>query len=229
VLEIGSSIARTLTAAFGRGTILDGNGSTNANPLVGEATGFTFTGTGIASTAQPGNTLAFTTSVVSGSNSWAVTAAHAAGTGDYFDNKGVAGTNLTAQRASGTITAAASTPTITGVHPFYHLKSSTPISAADMVAAIENGTAAKIIASSTGTITIPYAPAAQYLAVAYPSTSTTKTRYFVTALDNGAITVVFQPVTTLSVTTALWTQSYKIHTSAGALTNSAANIELRNS
>jgi len=228
VLEIGSSIARILTATFGRGTILDGNGSTNPNPLVGEATGFTFTGTGIASTAQPGNTLSFTTAVVSGSNSWAVTAAHAAGTGDYFDNKGTPGTNLAAQRASGTITAAASTPTITGVHPFYHLKSSSPISAADMVAAIENGTATKVIAASTGTLTIPYAPSAQYLAVAYPSTSTTKTRYFVTALDNGAITVVFQPVSTLSVTTALWTQSYKIHTSAGALTNSAANIELRN-
>lgn len=229
VLEIGSSIARTLTATFGRGTILNGTGSTNSNPLVGDATGYTFTGTGISSTAQPGNALAFTTAVVSGSNNWAVTAAHAAGTGDYFDNKGVSGTNLAASRASGTATDTTSAPTITGVHPFYHLKSSSPISAAAMVTAIQNGTATKIIADSTGTLTIPYAPSAQYLAIAYPSTSTTKTRYFVTALDNGAITVVFAPVATLSVTTALWTQSYKIHTSSGALTNSAANIELRNS
>jgi hypothetical protein len=229
VLEIGSSIARTLTATFGRGTILNGNGSTNANPLVGDATGYTFTGTGITSTAQLGNTLAFTTAVVSGSNNWAVTAAHAAGTGDYFDNKGVSGTNLAAARASGTATDTTSAPTITGVHPFYHFRSSSPISAAAMVTAIQNGTATKVIADSTGTLTIPYAPSAQYLAVAYPSTSTTKTRYFVTALDNGAITVVFQPVATLSVTTALWTQGYKIHTSSGALTNSAANIELRNS
>jgi hypothetical protein len=229
VLEIGSSIARTLTATFGRGTILNGTGSTNSNPLVGDATGFTFTGTGISSTAQPGNALAFTTAVVSGSNNWAVTAAHAAGTGDYFDNKGVSGTNLAASRASGTATDTTSAPTITGVHPFYHLKSSSPISAAAMVAAIQNGTATKVIADSTGTLTIPYAPSAQYLAIAYPSTSTTKTRYFVTALDNGAITVVFAPVATLSVTTALWTQGYKIHTSSGALTNSAANIELRNS
>jgi hypothetical protein len=228
VLEVGSSIARTLTATFGRGTILDGNGSTNANPLVGDATGYTFTGTGITSTAQLGNTLTFTTAVVSGANNWAVTAAHAAGTGTYFDNKGVAGTNLAASRASGTATDTTSAPTITGVHPFYHLKSSSPISASAMVAAIENGTATKVVADSTGTLTIPYAPNAQYLAVAYPSTSTTKTRYFVTALDNGAITVVFNAVATQSVTTALWSQSYKIHTSAGALTNSAANIELRN-
>jgi hypothetical protein len=229
VLEIGSSIARTLTATFGRGTILDGNGSTNANPLVGDATAYTFTGTGISSTTQPGNTLTFTTAVVSGSNNWAVTAAHAAGSGTYSDNKGVSGTNLAASRAAGTATDSTSAPTITGVHPFYHFRSSSPISAAAMVAAIENGTATKVIADSTGTLTIPYAPSAQYIAVAYPSTSTTKTRYFVTALDNGAITVVFAPVATLSVTTALWTQGYKIHTSSGALTNSAANIELRNS
>jgi hypothetical protein len=228
VLEIGTSIARTLTATFTRGTILDGNGSTNATPLVGDATGYTFTGTGITSTTQPGNTLTFTTAIVSGSNNWAVTAAHAAGTGSYFDNKGVAGTNLAASRAAGTATDSTSAPTITGVHPYYHLKSSSPISASAMVAAIENGTATKVVADSTGTLTIPFAPSAQYLAVAYPSTSTTKTRYFVTALDNGAITVVFQPVATQSVTTAFWTQSYKIHTSAGALTNSAANIELRN-
>jgi hypothetical protein len=229
VLEIGSSIARTLTATFTRGTILDGNGSVNANPLVGDATGYTFTGTGISSTSQAGNTLAFTTAIVSGSNNWAVTAAHAAGSGSYFDNKGVSGTNLAASRVAGTATDTTSAPTITGVHPFYHFRSSSPISAAAMVAAIENGTATKIIVDSTGTLTMPYAPSAQFLAIAYPSTSTTKTRYFVTALDNGAITVVFQPVTTLSVTTALWTQSYKIHTSSGALTNSAANIELRNS
>jgi hypothetical protein len=229
VLEIGSPLARTLTATFTRGTILNGNGSTNANPLVGEATGFTFTGTGITSTTQPGNTLTFTTAVVSGSNNWAVTATHAAGTGDYFDNKGVSGTNLATSRAAGTATDSTSAPTITGVHPFYHLKSASPITAAAMVAAIENGTATKVIADSTGTLTIPYAPSAQFIAIAYPSTSTTKTRYFVTALDTGAITVVFAPVATLSVTTALWTQSYKIHTSSGALTNSAANIELRNS
>ena len=227
-LEIGSSHSRTLTATFGRGTILDGNGSTNANPLVGAASGYTFTGTGISSTSQTGNELAFTAAIVSGTNNWAVTATHAAGTGDYFDNKGVAGSNLAAQRAAGSATDSTSAPTITGVHPYYYLKRSTPITAADMVAAIQAGTATKVIASSTGTLSIPYAPSAEYFAVAYPSTSTTKTRYYVTALDNGAITVVFAPVATQTVTTALWSQSYRIHTSNGALTNSNATIELRN-
>ena len=226
-LEIGTSVARTLTATFSRGTILDGTGAINANPLVGAATGYTFTGTGISSTAQSGNTLAFTAAVVSGANAWSVTVAHGAGTGTYTDNKGTPGTNLSASRATGT--SSDSTPTITGVHPYYYLKSSSPISAAAMVTAIQNGTATKVVASSTGTLSIPYAPSAEYLAVAYPSTSTTKTRYYVTALDNGAITVVFSPVASLSVTTALWSQSYKIHVSASALTNSNSTIELRNS
>jgi len=228
-LEIGSTVARTLTATFARGTITNGTGSANANPLVGDTTGYNFTGTGISSTSQAGNTLAITAAVVSGSNNWAVTATHAAGTGTYTDNKGVAGSNLDASRAAGSLTDSTSSPAITGVHPYYYLKRSTPISAADMVAAIQAGTATKVIAASTGTLSIPYAPSAEYLAVAYPSTSTTKTRYFVTALDNGAITVVFAPVATQTVTTALWSQSYKIHTSTGALTNSNATIELRNS
>ena len=226
-LEIGTSVARTLTATFSRGTILDGTGATNANPLVGSATGYTFTGTGISSTTQAGNTLAFTAAVVSGANAWSVTVAHGAGTGTYTDNKGTPGTNLSASRAAGT--SSDSTPTITGVHPYYYLKSSSHISAAAMVTAIQNGTATKVVASSTGTLSIPYAPSAEYLAVAYPSTSTTKTRYYVTALDNGAISVVFSPVASLSVTTALWSQSYKIHVSASALTNSNSTIELRNS
>jgi hypothetical protein len=100
-----------------------------------------------------------------------------------------------------------------------------------MVTAIENGTATKVVASSTGTLAIPYNMSAQYLAVAYPATSTTKTTYFVTALDNGAITVVFQAVTSLDVDspTGLWSnQSFKIHVSNGAITNSNPTIELRN-
>jgi hypothetical protein len=227
-LEIGTSVSRILTATFARGTILNGNGSTNSNPLVGAATGYTFTGTGISSTAQAGNTLSFTTPVVTGSNNWAVTATHAVGTGTYQDNKGVAGTNLDASRAAGSLTDSTSSPAITGVHPYYYLKSASPITAASMAAAIGNGTATKVVASSTGTLSIPYAPTAEYFAVAYPSTSTTKTRYFVTALDNGAITVVFSPIATQTVTTTLWTQDYRIHVTTAALTNSNSTIELRN-
>jgi hypothetical protein len=229
-LEIGQTISRTLTAAFNRGLIKNGDNSTGPQ-LVGAATEYTFSGTGISSTAQVGNTLSVSNTIVSGANNWAVTVTHDAGSGDYFDNKGNVGTNLDASRVSGTATDSASAPTVTGIYPYFYFKSSSPISAADMVAAIEDGSATKVVATSTGTLSIPYNMSAQYLAVAYPATSTTKTTYFVTALDNGAITVVFQAVTTLSVdsATGLWTnQNYKIHVSNGAITNSNPTIELRN-
>jgi hypothetical protein len=228
ILEIGSSFSRILTSVFSRGTIINGNGTTNANPLVGADSSYTFTGTGISSTTQTGNTLSFTSSIVSGSNNWAVTVNHGAGTGDYFDNKGVVGTNLDPQRVSGSVTDSSSSPTITGVFPYYYFKSSSPITPLGMVTAIQNGTATKVIASSTGTLSIPYSLSAEYIAVAYPNTSTVKTRYYVTTLDNGAITVIFDPVSTESVVTALWTQNYFIHVSTSALTNSNPIIELRN-
>jgi hypothetical protein len=225
-LEVGTSVARTLTATLNRGTISDGSGATNTNPLVGAASAYTFTGTGISSTTQAGNALSFTAAIAAGANSWAVSVAHGAGSGAYFNNKGTAGTNLDSQRVAGT--SSASTGTITGVYPFYYLKSVSPITATSMAAAIQGGTATKVVASSTGTLSIPYAPTAQYVAVAYPAASTTKTLYFVTALDSGAITVIFAPVATQTVSTALWSQSYKIHVSTGALTNSNATLELRN-
>jgi hypothetical protein len=229
--EIGQTISRTLTATFNRGLIQNGDNTTGPD-LVGDATEYTFTGTGISSTAQASNELSVSNTIVSGSNNWAVTVAHDAGTGDYFDNKGNVGTNLDASRVSGTATDSASAPTITGIYPYFYLKSASPISAADMASAIAGGTATKVVGSSTGTLSIPYNMSAQYLAVAYPATSTTKTVYYVTALDNGAITVVFNAVETQNVNSpdAYWSGvSFKVHTSIGAITNSNPTIELRNS
>jgi hypothetical protein len=231
-LEVGQTISRTLTATFDRGAIFNGDGTTNANPLVGAATQYTFTGTDISSTSQSGNTLAVSNVIADGSNNWAVTVNHDAGTGDYFDNKGNVGTNLDASRVSGTTTDSASSPSVTGVYPWFYLKSSSPITASDMATAIANGSATKVVAGSTGTLAVPYNVSAQYLAVAYPAASTTKTVYYVTALDNGAITVVFESVATQTVNSpdSYWSsQSYKVHVSKSALTNSNATIELRNS
>ena len=232
-LEIGATISRQLTAGFIRGTIINGDGTTNPNPLVGAATQYTFSGTGISPSSQASNVLDIGPSVVvSGSNNWSVLVNHDAGTGDYFDNKGNPETNLDASRVSGTVSDNSSSPNITGVYPYFYLKSASPITASSMATAIANGTATKVVASSTGTLNIPYNVSSQYLAVAYPSTSTTKTAYYVTALDNGAITVVFDAVTTQSVNSpdGYWSGvNYKIHTSKSALTNSNPTIQLRNS
>lgn len=101
-----------------------------------------------------------------------------------------------------------------------------------MASAIAAGTAIKLVVSSTGTITIPFNATGEYIAVAYPATSTTKTVWYVTALDNGAIPGgVFGAATTQSVNSpdSYWAGiNYKIHSSPGLITQ-ASPIQLRNS
>ena len=153
------------------------------------------------------------------------------------DSKGIDDTRPAAVRTT-TAPQAASTGfassnrTITGLYPIYHFRQAGAISTSDMVTAIQNGTAVAIVGSAASTIDIPLAINNQFLAVAYPATNTTKTKYFVTSLDQGAITVVFNPVATSNADspTGLWTGiSFKIHTSNSALTLTAPIMELRNS
>lgn len=125
---------------------------------------------------------------------------------------------------------------VTGIYPYYIYKSLSIISAADMQTAIANGTATGYLGFSTGTIIIP-APTAngQYVAVAYPATSPTKTAWYVTLLNNGTIPGgVFSGPTTLNCNSpspslgGSWTNiPYKIHVTVGVLTQSA-QMELRN-
>jgi len=135
-IEIGTITARTLTATFEQGQITDGNGTINANPLVGTATGYTFTGTGISSTAQAGATLSVSTAIVAGSNQWSVSVAHGAGSGDYFDNKGNVGTNLDSLRVAGTKTG--STTVITGKYKQFYGASATAVTDSAGVRALSN-------------------------------------------------------------------------------------------
>ncbi len=102
-----------------------------------------------------------------------------------------------------------------------------------MQTAIGNGTASKEVASSTGTLSIPYNVNGQYMAVAYPDTSTAKTKYFVTELDKGFLSDATSPFdlgTVLNCTSssAYWSNiPYRIHVSP-ILTNTNPIIELRN-
>ena len=132
IVEIGTTVARTLTATFNDGQIENGDGTTGPD-LVGAATQYTFTGTGISSTPQVGNTLAISNTVVSGSNNWAVTVNHDAGTGAYYDNKGVSGVNLDEFRVAGSITDTTSSPTITGRYQqFFGISNTAPANSAEV-------------------------------------------------------------------------------------------------
>jgi len=234
VQEVGSSVDRTLTATFNRGRITNGDGSLGPE-LVGTTDPFVYTGTGIGG-ATGGNVLG-SVAVVLGSNQWNVNIFHSAGSGAYFDNKGNASTALDGSRSSATV--AASTSAFTGVYPWYYLKSPVTFTAAQFAAAITAGNATnihasavltKVIASASGTISIPYNVSNQFVGAAYEADLTTKTQYYVTALDNGAITAVFNAVVTQNnVATSLWTRNYKMHISTNPLTNSNPTLELRNS
>ena len=119
-----------------------------------------------------------------------------------------------------------------GIYPYFYYKSTSPITPEIMQSAIANGQATKVLASSTGTITIPFLPSGEYIAVAYPATSTTKTKWYVTPLDNGDIPGgVLGGINTLPCNspTGLWNNvNFKIHVSAGVLTQHEA-VQLKNS
>jgi len=132
---------------------------------------------------------------------------------------------------AGTITSPVKT--LTGIYPVFYYKSTSPITPALMKEAIETEQAQKLVINSTGTISIPYNPNAQYLAVAYPQSSTTKTRWYVSPLSQGDIPGgVFSAATILNIDSfeSYWfDEPYKIHVTP-LLTNPSINIiELRNS
>ena len=126
-----------------------------------------------------------------------------------------------------------------GNYPYFYLKSTSPITAADMVSAIQNGQATQVLASSSGTLVIPYAPNGHYFAVAYVATSPSKTRWYVTDLSQGPIPGgVFGDETILPVNSQdkdlelnhLWQNiNFKIMVTPLLTNPGAANIQLRNS
>lgn len=231
-LEVGTSVSRTLTATFNRGSIKDGNGVTNPEPLVGPVSSYTFSGTNISTAVtQAGNSYdAGSLTVVSGANRWNVTAIYGSGTGAYYDNKLVERNNLDAQRVTGEAGPAYSA-SANGYYPWYVFKSSTPIDANAMKTAIENGTATKYVADSNGALEIPALLNNQYLGVAHPNGSTAKSKYYYpnpdgsVSLDNGSITVICNTPTTVNVTTSNWTDiPYRVYGRKSAVTNTSRPI-----
>ena len=131
-VEVGTTLNNTLTATFNDGTITDGDGVTT-HPLVGGATLYTFTGQGISSTAQVGNTLGINITAVEGDNDHDVVVAYSEGTETYYDNKSNAGTNLDASRVAGSVSDTNASPNITGYYRlFYSTGGSTPTTSAQV-------------------------------------------------------------------------------------------------
>jgi hypothetical protein len=230
IKEVGTIVSFVLTFTFNRGQIkgalVSGVWDPNAtqNPRAGASVSYT-----IRTTTQAGNTLTVTGyTVLNGSNSFTGTVTYAVGP-QPLDSKGA---NFNTPLVAGT--SPLQSTSFTGIYPYYWYKSSTQITAADMKTAIENGTATKVVGVSTGTITINFGATGQYLAFAYPASSTTKTIWFVNAFDFGTIPGgVFGSASTLAVSAStsspIWSNiDYKIHVTAGLITQTS-DMQLRNS
>jgi hypothetical protein len=118
--------------------------------------------------------------------------------------------------------------TTTAIYPiFYGVANSQPTANQSL---IDGGT--KAIVSSTGTLNITFGASGQYLWFAHPSINTTKTKWYVNALNNGnigSISDLFNAPTTVSITTVMWAGvSYKIYIS-NIPTTTSGNMELKNS
>ena len=228
--EIGSSTAFTLTFNYNDGNILGATvgGVWLPTGSQGGRSGAAISYT-INSVTQAGNTLSVSPVLLAGGNPFSGTVTYGVGI-QPLDSKGVWYEDPYPAGTSGL-----SSVNIQGIYPYFWYKSASPITSAGMQTAIANGTATKVLSSSTGTITIDFDAVGEYLAVAYPSASTTKTVWYVTALDNGFIpggvfgAVVTLPCTSPASPTPLWSNvSYKIHVTAGPISR-LDPMQLRNS
>jgi len=210
--EVGSSQLIDITQTFNQN---------NAGAKISE------TITKDAATVSTTDTYSETLVVPPGTTTYAGTVTY--GQGACLDNN-IGIEDCTGRIEAGTVNSAPRT--VTGIYPVFYLKSGSPITASSMQAAINAGTASKLVISSTGTYTVPYAPNGEYYATAHPATNTTKTKWYVNALDNGNIPGgVFSTPTTLTVNSSsgFWSGvQYKIYTTPLLTNPTAPVIELRN-
>lgn len=227
VREIGAALNLTLTFNFNRGQILGNvvngvwNPSAVQNPRAGTANSYTLNGV-----TQPGNTLAVNNYTVQANNVFSGIVNYAQGP----QPKNSMGANYGTPLDGGT--SPAQTSSFIGVYPYFYYKSNSLITPAMMQAAIVNGQASKVVASSAGTITAPFAANGEFIAIAYPAASATKTVWYVNELDKGSIPGgVFGAASQLNCNSPenYWTNiAFKIHTSEGPI-KQPNPIELRNS
>ncbi len=130
-LEIGTTLSILLSSTFNQGTIINGNQTTNVNPLVGSSTNYAlyFNDSVIVPTDIDGN---FDDSqiMIEGNNSWKVRCDHNEGTGDYFDSRGNVSNVLDNDRLAGNTTSAPKT--VSGRYSLFHGIMQAPESSAEV-------------------------------------------------------------------------------------------------
>lgn len=120
--------------------------------------------------------------------------------------------------------------TVNSIYPiFFGVSNAAPTA---NQALINSGT--KSVVNSTGTLNVTFGASGQYLWFAHPATNTTKTKWYVNALNNaniGTISDLFNAPTTVNIDspTVMWNGiAYKIYIS-NIPTTTTGNMELKNS
>ncbi len=237
-LEVGTGVTITFTAGFSRGSISPAycGGDPNRSGLPNT---YNYTGTGLVTTGSTAPTNVQTVSsytILAGTNAWFSTVSYDSGTTAAFNSAcGVFSPAL----AAGTTGSIART--LNGIYPYFYGKVASGGAPAGInrpaatAALVTGGT--KVVASSTGTISITFsATSDDYLWFAIPQTSTSKTKWYVDALNNGNIGGAVTPAGNLfpaesvvSVTTVLWAGiNYKVYISNYQTATTGA-MEMRNS
>jgi hypothetical protein len=131
---------------------------------------------------------------------------------------------------SGSIT---STATLNVLYPYFWGKSNTLPTAASIASDIQNGSANKVLASASGTVSVTYNASGEYIWFAHTAAQTEKTKWYVTALNNGSIgsgQAINSPITqNVTSPDAYWSGvSFKIYISSGQQATTGT-FEYRNS
>lgn len=184
--EVGKPVNIAFTATFNRGQInLDGS---LQNPRAGLPNQYNYTGSGLSttviSTALSDNQSIIGYVLSAGTNQWGSSVTYDQGA-QPLDSQG---NNFGTPLAAGTTSI--KNVTIEAIYPYYYgtvqVTGSTPTRPTANQALVTGGT--KIVGSSTGTISTSFnSTSNEYIWFAIPSTSTSKTKWFVDALNNGSI------------------------------------------
>ena len=229
--EVGSILSQTVSGTFSRGSINPQYCS--ASPFrSGCANAYCFTGTGMPSGWQvcaltPGVANNPSHTVISGSQSWGVCTRYDAGQPAL----GSKGTEYCAALISGNTGGVSAI--VTGLYPYFYGKVSSGSRPAVTNNLVTGGT--KMVASSTGTVTVNFSSSGEWTWLAIPATSTSKTCWYVNPLDNGKINNApsdkYPDECALAITSGqgCWLGiNYKIYMSGFAATD-ADPIQFRNS
>lgn len=128
--------------------------------------------------------------VISGSTSWSASGTYQSGL-PKKNNKGIDDIrtplvrSTSAPQAGSVLTS--TSVSITGIYPYFWGVSSSSPTVTSIAAEIANGTANKVLSSSTGTVTITFNASAQFVWFAHYSGYTAKTRWYNTELNQGPI------------------------------------------